>query len=84
MFFNLIKELNRLGLEINKLLNVFIRIKEMNRLTKEINRLLNKEMSNIQLKITIETFSKLRLLGLKNMPPGQFWRAPAHADIIEF
>ena len=47
MFFNLIKELNRLGLEINKLLNVFIRIKEMNRLTKEISRLLNKEMSNI-------------------------------------
>ena len=48
MFFNLIKEINRLGLEINKLLNnVFNRIKEINRLTKEINRLLNKEMSNI-------------------------------------
>ena len=48
MFFNLIKEINRLGLEINKLLNnVFNRIKVMNRLKKEINRLLNKEMSNI-------------------------------------
>ena len=38
---------------------VFNSIKEINRLRKEINRLLSKEMSNIYLKVTIETFSKL-------------------------
>ena len=48
-------------------------------------------MSNIYLKVAIETFSKLRFLGfkkfvlsLKNMSPGQFWGAPTHEDIIEF
>ena len=35
-------------------------IKEINRLKKEIKRLLNKRMSNIYLKVTIKTFSKLR------------------------
>ena len=34
-------------------------------LRKEINRLLNKEMSNICLKVIIETFSKLRFSGFK-------------------
>ena len=59
-------------------------IKEINRLRKEINRLLSKEMSNIYLKVTIETFSKLRFSGFqKNLSPGQFWGAPTHADIIE-
>ena len=48
-------------------------MKEINRLRKETNILLSKEMSNIYLKVTIETFSKLR-----------FWWAPTHADIIEF
>ena len=39
--------------------------KEINRLRKEINRLLCKGMSNIYLKGTIETFSKLRFSGFK-------------------
>ena len=37
----------------------------MNRLRKEINRLLRKGMSNIYLKVAIETFSKLRFFGFK-------------------
>ena len=61
---------------------MFLSIKKINRLKKEINRLLSKGMSNIYLKVTIETFSKL-FLGLKNLSPGQFWGAPTHADIIE-
>ena len=28
--------------------------------------------------------SKLFFLGLENLPSGQFWGAPTHADIIEF
>ena len=44
---------------------VFNSIKEINRLRKEINRLLSKGMPNIYLKITIETFSKLRFSRLK-------------------
>ena len=39
-------------------------IKEINRLRKK-NRLLSKGMSNIYLKVTIETFSKLRFSGFK-------------------
>ena len=50
MFFNLIKEINRLREEINTLLSdVFNSIKEINRLRKEINVLLSKGMSNIYL-----------------------------------
>ena len=45
--------------------NVFNSIKEINRLRKEINTLLSKGMSNIYLKVTIETFSKLRFYGVK-------------------
>ena len=56
-------------------------IKETNRLRWEINRLLSKGMSNIYLKVTIETFSKLRFSGFF---PGQFCGAATHADIIEF
>ena len=43
----------------------FNSVKEINRLRKEINRLLSKGMSNIYLKVTIETFSKLRFSGFK-------------------
>ena len=43
----------------------FFSIKEMKRLRKEINTLLSKGMSNIYLKVTIETFSKLRFSGFK-------------------
>ena len=39
-------------------------IKEINRLRKK-NRLLSKGMSNIYLKVTIETFPKFRLSGFK-------------------
>ena len=42
-------------------------------LRKEINKLLSKGMSNIYLKITIETFSKLRFSGFKNFLPVQFF-----------
>ena len=41
-------------------------------------------MSNIYLKVTIETFSKLRFSGFKKLLTGQFWRAPIQADIFEF
>ena len=44
---------------------IFNSIKEINRLRKEINRLLSKGMSNIYLKVTFETFSKLRFSGFK-------------------
>ena len=51
---------------IDKLLsNIFNSVKKINWLRKEINRSLRKEMSNICLKITIETFSKLRFSGFK-------------------
>ena len=42
-------------------MNIFNQINEINRLRKEINRLLSKGVSNTYLKVTIETFSKLRL-----------------------
>ena len=59
MFFNLIKAINRLRWEINRLLsNVFNSVKERSRLREEINRLLHIGMSNIYLKVTIEMFSK--------------------------
>ena len=59
MFFNLIKEINRL------LNNVFNWVKEINSLKKELSRLLNKGMSNIYLKFTIDTFSELWFFGFK-------------------
>ena len=59
--------------------------KEINRLWKEINRLLSKGMSNIFLKVTIETFSKLRFSEFKNFfHRVSFWGTPTHADIVEF
>ena len=55
--FYLINEINRLRSEINRFLsNFFNSVKEINRLRKEKKGLLNKEMSNIYLKVTIETF----------------------------
>ena len=54
-------------------MNVFNSINEINRLRKEINKLLSKGMSNVYLKVTIETFSKRRFSGLKNLSPGQFF-----------
>ena len=41
-------------------------------------------MSNIYLKVTIDTFSKLRFLGLKNLSLGQFWGARTLPHIIGF
>ena len=85
MFFNLIKEINRLRKEINRVLsNVFNSIKEINRLRKEINRLLSRIISNTYLKVTTDTFSKLQFSSLKNLSPGRFWQAPTHAGIINF
>ena len=52
MFFNSIKEINRLR-------------KEINTLRKQINRLLSKEMSNIYLKVSVKTFSKLQFSKFK-------------------
>ena len=49
MFFTLIKKINRLRKEINRLL-----CKGINSVRKEINWLLSNEMSNISLKVTIE------------------------------
>ena len=43
----------------------FTSIEEINRLRKEISGLLSKEMSNIYLKVTVETFSKLLFSGFK-------------------
>ena len=43
----------------------FFSVKEINRLKKEINRLLSKGMLNICLKVTIESFSKLRISRFK-------------------
>ena len=54
---------------------IFNSVKEMNRLRKEVNRLL---------KVTIETFSKLRFSGFKNFATRSVLGAPTHADIIEF
>ena len=41
-------------------------------------------MSNIYLKVTIDTFSKLQFSGFKKFSLGQFWGAPTPADIIGF
>ena len=67
MFFNSVKEINRLRKEINKLLSkeMFFNWLKINRLRKEINIFLSKGMSNSYLKVTVETFSKLQLSGLK-------------------
>ena len=61
MSFNSIKEIYRL---LSKGMLLIQSLKKK-RLRKEINRLLSKGMSNIYLKITIETFSKFRFYGFK-------------------
>ena len=48
----------------------FYSIREISRFRKEINRLLSKGMSNIYLKVAIETFSKLRFSGFKKFVTG--------------
>ena len=57
-------------------------IEEINRLRKEKNKLLSKEMSNIDLNVTIEEKNwrsqNFDFLGLKNVSPGQFWGAPTY------
>ena len=58
----------------------FNSVKEMNRLRKEINKLLSKGMSNIYLKVTIETFSNFRFSGFKKFVTMSI----CHAVIIEF
>ena len=66
----------------------FNSFKEINTFRKEINTLLSKRMSNIYSKVTIKEkiwrSQNFDFLGLKNLPPGQFWGAPNHKDIIEF
>ena len=52
MFFNSIKEINRLRKEINRLLSKGI-LNTFNWI-EEVNRLLSEEMSNIYLRVTIE------------------------------
>ena len=42
-------------------------------------------MSNIYLKVTIENkVTCFDFLGLERSWPDHFWRAPTHADILEF
>ena len=68
-------------------MEVFNSIKEINRLREEINRLLSKEMPNINLKVTIEKnwpSQNFDFLKVKDLYTGQFWRAPTHANIMEF
>ena len=68
MFFNSIKEINRLRKEINKLLskgisNIYLKV-------------------TIEEKHWGSQNSDFP--GLKNLSPGQFWGAPTNEDIIEF
>ena len=94
-FLNSIKEINGLRKEINmSLIKVINRlqkemkrplIKVMNRLRKEIKKLLSKGMSNIYLKVTKIKWRSQNLVKIgKNCDQVSFWRAPTHADIIEF
>ena len=41
-------------------------------------------MSNIYLKVTIDTFWELPFSGFKKVVPSSFCGAPTHADIIGF
>ena len=68
MFFNSMKEINRLRKEINRLLskgmsNIYLKvtIEEKNRRSQNFD-----------------------FLGFRNLLPFQFWEAPTHEDIIEF
>ena len=48
MFFNSIKEINRLSKKVNRLTSVFNSIKEINRLSKKVNRLLSNVFNSIK------------------------------------
>ena len=48
-----------------------------------MNRLLNQRISNIYLKVTIETFSKLRFSEFKKFVTRSVLGAPSCADIFE-
>ena len=57
----------------------------MKELRKEINRLLSKGISNIYLRVTIETFSKLQFSEFKKICHHvRFWGSPTHRGITEF
>ena len=62
--------------------------KEVNGLRKEKNKLLSKEMSNIDLNVTIEEKNwrsqNFDFLGLKNLSACRLWGAPTDEYIIEF
>ena len=62
--------------------------KEVNGLRKEKNKLLSKEMSNIDLNVTIEEKNwrsqNFDFPSLKNLSACRFWGAPTYEDIIEF
>ena len=63
----------------------FNSIKEINRLRKEINRrLFSKGMSNNYLKVTVETFPKLRFPGFKKFIPRTISFAELQFTQIEF
>ena len=68
MFFNLVKEINRLRKEINRLLS-----KEMSNIYLKVT--VKEKNGHSQ---------EFALLDLKNLSPGLFWRAPTHRDITEF
>ena len=68
MFFNSVKEINRLIKEINRLLS-----KEMSNICLKVT--IEKKKRGSQ---------NFDFLGLKNLSPCQFWGAPTHEDIIEF
>ena len=55
-----------------------IQLKKTNRLREELSRLLSKGMSNIYLKVTIETFSELRFSGFKKFVTRSVLGAPTH------
>ena len=68
MFFNLVKEINRLRKQIHRLLskgmsNIYLKITIVEK---------NWRSQNFD------------FLGLKYLSPGQIWAAPTHEDSIEF
>ena len=68
MFFNSIKEINRLRKETNRLLS------------KEISN----NYLKVTIEEKNWCSQNFDSLGLKNVSPYQFWGAPTHEDIIEF
>ena len=62
MFFNSIKEINRL---LSKGMFIIEEIEEVNKVNKKINKLLSKRMSNIYFIVAIEKISKLSFSGFK-------------------